>query len=79
MASACSAGVLVKVRLNWSGAEHYDAAEARPCRCCGTATHSRDSAGGACCQNCAEGELARELAGTNTGRVRDERYLGARR
>lgn len=77
MTSACSAGVLVRVRLDWSGAEHY-AAQARPCRCCRTATHSRDSAGGACCQNCAETELARELAGTNTGRIRDERYIGVR-
>jgi hypothetical protein len=68
MASACSGGVLVRVRLNWSGPHHFDAAEARPCRCCDTPTHSRDNAGDACCQTCAETELAHQLAGTRQTR-----------
>ncbi|MFI7438309.1 hypothetical protein [Micromonospora haikouensis] len=65
--------LLVRVRLDWTGPEHYEHGRSRPCRVCDTPTQMRDGRGEACHQSCAEDELARELLGTGRARIADER------
>ncbi|MEV4212633.1 hypothetical protein [Micromonospora sp. NPDC049662] len=63
-----------RVRLNWDGPEHYDPTQKVPCRACETVTNMRDRNGRACCQTCAEREIAAELADLTGGRVPAELY-----
>lgn len=65
-----------RVRLDWSASEHWSD-DAKPCRCCTTATHGRDEQGRPCHKSCAEAELAAEILGAVAGSVFDERYWAA--
>jgi hypothetical protein len=67
--------VLVKVDLDWSAPDHWDAEHAKPCRVCGTNTKSRDK-DLAVHQSCREDEIARELLGRAYALIDDERFAG---
>ncbi|MEN3308823.1 MAG: hypothetical protein V7603_5025 [Micromonosporaceae bacterium] len=67
-----------RVRLDWSGPQHYDADHRLPCRVCETDTSTRDGQGKPCHQSCAERELAAKLAadrGGQLGELRSEVQL----
>jgi hypothetical protein len=67
--------VLVKVDLDWSAPDHWDAKHSKPCRVCGTNTKSRDK-DLPCHQSCREDEIARELLGRAYALIDDERFAG---
>jgi hypothetical protein len=69
------AGLLVRVRLDWSAPEHFVAGVYRACRVCDDPTQMRDSSGQPCHQSCAEIEIARELIGRTGSQITDERVL----
>ena len=62
--------LLSRVRLDWSGPEHWDDDVMEPCVSCSTPTHGR-AGGKALHQSCAEGLLA-EQVGRRYGQVVDE-------
>jgi hypothetical protein len=68
-----SALLVINVRLDWTGPDHYDPGHAEPCRVCGTTTKMRDNTDLPCHQSCREDEIARELYGRGRVLIADER------
>ena len=69
-----STEVLAKVRLDWTGKDHYDQDHSVPCRVCGTTTKMRDNSDLPCHQSCREDEIAREMLGLARALIADERF-----
>jgi len=55
--------VETRVSLDWSAPKHWAPGRQRPCRCCGKPTIGRDNLLNPCHLECAQAELAAELAG----------------